>query len=552
MTATNTLITLVGSVALTLYGVRLVRMGVLQAFGAGLRNLIERYTQKRLAAFGVGVVVTGLVQSATATALLVTDFASRGLIPVSAALAVLLGADLGTSVVAQILALDISFAAPILILCGMVGQRFYALGRGNHVAHALIGLGLMLLGLQFIVHAADPLKDSYALSAVLKSLGNDQFFAFLIGILFTWAAHSSLASVLLVMSFAQSGLIPLETALVFVLGAHVGTAITPVILNGNKAGAGRTVAVGGLLIRLLSALCVLPFLQQINQLVIIYLGNNPGQQVVNFHTALSVVRGLGFLPFVGLIARALDKILPTAVAEHNPAQPQYLQMGDLATPNIALMSAARETLRLGDIVLAMLKDFMTVLDADDSRKIKNFKATDDIIDALYEQIKLYLIKISRAPLTEKQSARHMQILMFATNLEHVGDIIDRNLFALAEKRLRHHVHFSAEGLLEIENYHQLVCHNFTLSLNLLMASDPATQSELARALVAGKEGGQKASALTAKNHFERIQQGNIDTLHTSSLHLDIVRDLKRINDYMTHVAYHILEAEGQLQSRIKG
>lgn len=546
MSATTILFMILGGIALTLYGVQQVRDGVMQACGAQLRSLIERWTRRRLQAFAAGIVVTSMIQSATATALIVSSFAARGLIPVAAAMAVTLGADVGTSLVAQVFSLGGSELGPIFVFIGMLLIAWFPLNRLKHAGTVVVGLGLMLLGLGTITHAAHPMEDSALVKSIIQSLSNDLPMAFIIGALFTWFAQSSLAIVLLVMSFASAGAVQIDAAFALVLGSHVGAVISPLLLNLKNRDESRHVMWGSFLMRFAFSAVLLPFIDLIARHADFF-ADSTARQVVNFHTAFSLLRALIFLPFLTPMAKALHRAFPIIVNKNDPSQPLYLDKRDLATPSIALAAATREAMRLGDLVLKMLQDVKYLFEHDNRRAHQSLMDDDNHVDRLYEQIKLYLAQLASEKMDAAQAKIHMDILMFIINLEHIGDIIVKNMCELAQKKWRNNLSFSKQGWLEISNYHGAVCDNFRLALNVFQTRD----TNLARQLVHQKEKLQRETVNTSGSHFERLRQGLLESLGSSSVHLDVIRDLRRVNDHLTSVAYAILEEAGVLQSRLR-
>jgi phosphate:Na+ symporter len=539
-------LTILGGVALTLFGVQQVRESVTQALGPQLRGWIEHSTHRSWQAFMAGIAVTSLTQSATATALIVASFAARNLIPLTAALAVLLGADVGTTLVAQVVSLDFGWLGPVFVFLGMLTVAWCPQGRLKHGGGVLIGLGIMLVGLVTIEHAADPIAESELVRSIMKSLASDMIMTFIIGTIITWLAQSSLAIVLLVMSFASAKVMGLETALILVLSTPVGSAITPLILNMNQKNEAKLVALGSFLMRLLACVAVLPFIHPLMMYVDV-LGASIGRKIVNFHTIFSVARALVFLPFLTPIALLLRRVFPWQRDLSDPSVPRYLDERDLNVPSVALAAAERETLRLGDLVLAMLEDVQGVFEFNEPGRLERLQAKDNQVDKLYEQIKFYLAKLSREAMSDEQATRHVDLLMFITNLEHIGDIIVKNLCELAQKKWRHSLWFSNQGWTEILAFHKHVCDNFRLAMNVFHSGDPT----LARELVRQKEALQRETFHASGSHFERLRLGLMESLRSSSVHLDVIRDLRRINDHLTSVAYSILDAHGALQSRIR-
>lgn len=547
MDGSDILFYLIGAVALLVFGVRQVRYGVTHAFGSYLRRIVEKGTKSPLRGFTAGLVVTGIVQSSTATALLLTSFASRGIITVGAALAVMLGADVGTTLIAQILSLDVHWLAPIFLAIGVIGCARGQKTRSYYIFSAIVGLGLMLIALDMIVRYSLPMKESVVLLKVMSALSNDTVLLFLITTGLTALSHSSLATVLLVMSLAAGDVLGLEPALVAVLGANVGGALPPLIMNLKEGGNGRVVAFGTFVMRLTGAiLCFVLFPVLLSYQS--FLGELPARQVVNFHTFFNLSKGLLFLPLTGFFAMVIIKILPFVTEQtEDESQLKYLDESALKVPEVALPLAKREVLRMGDQVQSMLGNVITLFYGNDHRALLDIRRQDDSVDRLYERIKVYLSKMSQGEMTEEQSEECQAILIFATNLEHIGDIIDKNLCDMGQKRLREGLMLSDEGIQEIIDFHGQVMTNFRLGMNLFMSNDAG----IALKIVRNKDTLQEAASETTTQHFDRMRMEVDKTLNTSSLHLDIIRDLRRVNSYMAHHAYTILEKSGDLQSRIK-
>ena len=547
MHGVETVLNVVGSVALLLWGVRMVRTGLTRAFGATLRRAIGLCARNRFTAFLGGIAITGLLQSSTATSLLVSSFAGRGLIPLSIAFAVMLGADIGTTVAAQVLSFDLGWASPLMIGAGVIAFLSSEHDKTRHVGRVAIGLGLMLLSLKLLALATQPLRTAPAFMAALQGLQDEYVIAVAFAAVATWFVHSSLSVVLLIMSFAGSGLVEPRLALALVIGANIGGALAPYMAQSGAEVQARRVPLANLLTRAVVGAALLPFLGPIvNWLTMI----DPSviRLPVNFHTGFNVVASLVFLPLVDAVAWACRKLLPDRPVTDDPGKPRHLDPNVLDSPAEALACALRETLNLGDKVANMLRQTIDVFERSDPKAVKAIEQADDSVDRLYEAIKLYLIQTSRTDLGEEESRRYVEILTFTTNLEHVGDIVDKNLMELAAKKIKNRYAFSPEGLAELKEFHARVLENLRLALNVFTTRDLA----LARRLVAEKTAMREAEARAADSHFARLREGRPESIETSSIHMDVIRDFKRINGHLTSVAYPILEAAGELaDSRLK-
>ena len=543
------LLTLLGGVALLLWSVRMVRTGMTRAFGAFLRSLIGKACSNRIKAFATGVGVTGLLQSATATALLLASFASRKLVTLPLALAIMLGADVGTALVAQVYAIDIKWIWAGLLFAGVA--LFHASDkdevRGG--GRVLIGFGLMLLGLTVISQVAAELRDSPALKLVLTSLGTEKVpvLAVLVAAVMTWLAHSSLAMVLFVMSLAGGGVIDTRLAVALVLGANLGGAVVPLVALSGSAVAARRVVLGNFIVRAACVIVAIPFTAMLAN-AMASVSADPARLAVNFHLAFNLALAVGALPLLGYVATLAVRLLPDPVATGtDPAMPRHLDPSVLDTPSEALACAMRETLVMGDHVLGMLRRALPAIEGSDLKTVRDVERSDNDVDALHEAIKLYLIRASKADMGQDDSRRYVEILTFTTNLEHIGDIIDKNLMELAAKKIKKRYAFSSEGAAELRVFHGHVVDHMRLALNIFATRDVA----LARRLLREKTTVRTAEFEATDRHFSRLKEGRAQSIETSSIHLDVIRDLKRINSHLTSVAYPILETTGELaQTRL--
>lgn len=522
-----------------LWGTHLVQQGFTRAYGANLRRIIAAGTRNRILSFLSGLSVTALLQSSTATALIAISFAKKNLLTLTGALAIMIGADISTTLVAQVLSLDLSWLSPVLLTIGIfiyLSNKHKNLRR--HMARIFIGLGLMLLALGLIQQAAAPLGTSNLLELFVQPLKNDIIFAILASALITWIMHSSLAAVLLFSSLASVGIIDLELGLLMVFGANLGGAFVPFAVTFKDGPVARQIAFGNILMRLITLIVALLMFDHISTTFATWPTSAPAHQIIHFHTAFNVALALIFLPSVSIVAFVCKKLIPNDMHNAGKNQPQYLDDKALDVPALALAGAARETLHMAELVEDMLEKTIQAFEKDDKDLVLDICRSDNHVDTLHKAIKLYLTQLTLEDMDGKEEARYIQILTFSTNLEHIGDIIDKNLMELANKKIRKQEAFSEEGFSEIKEFHDQVLENFKLSQAIFLSEDP----NLAKELVAGKKYIREAADATSEQHFQRLSDGQSETLATSSLHLDVIRDYRRINSYATRVAYSILEA----------
>ncbi|WP_158554811.1 Na/Pi cotransporter family protein [Methylovirgula sp. 4M-Z18] len=548
MNATQLLLHMMGSVALLYWGIRMVRTGATRAFGAALRRMIAACSRSRVAALTTGATITAVIQSSMATSLLTSALIGRGQLSLSVGLAIMLGANVGTTLAAQILSFDVKAVWAVLVFVGVALHTASEAGKLKGLGRMAIGLGLIMLGLTHIDLAVTPLTQSAAFKMVLGSMSGAPVIAVLVAALITWAVHSSLSVVLIVMALAAAGALPIPAALALVLGANLGGAFTPYVEQSAAAPAVRRLPLGNLIVRLVVALPLLAVLGPVAGGLGL-MESAPARVVINFHTAYNVLAAILALPFCDALANLCSRLLPDPPQQAETVGPRYLDENVLDQPPVALADALREVLHVGDKIEVMLRNAILVLENDDQKLMKQVASADDEVDTLYEAIKHYLMQISRSELSEDEAQRYVDILAFATNLEHMGDIIDKNLMELAAKKIKNQLSFSAEGIADIRRVHAHVVSNLRLALNIFTTGNIT----LARRLIAEKVALRDIERVAADKHFARLREGRIETVQTSSIHLDVLRDLKRINSHITSVAYQILDAAGELQgSRLKG
>ena len=535
------LLDLMGGVALLLWGLHMVHSGILRAFGPDLRRLLSKALGNRFTAFAAGLGLTAILQSSTATALITSSFAAEGLVGLVPALAIMLGANVGTTLIVQLLSFNISAVAPVLFILGLVGFRSGARSRIKDLGRVSIGLGLMLLSLHILLDTLAPAENAPGVRVLLGAITGDPVLCIIIGAAVTWAVHSSVASVLLVMSLAYAQFISAPAALALVLGANLGSAINPLIEGARRDNpASYRLPLGNLINRLVGVVVVLPLLRPLAGLLQAW-QPDLARATAEFHIAFNVLTAVLFIGLLDTLAALLRRVLPDRVQEADPSKARYLDESALETPSLALTDAARETLRMGDLVEVMLRKVMAAMMTDDRSLVDQVSKTDNIVDHLDEAIKLYVTKLTRGSLDEHEGRRAMEIISFAINLEHIGDIIDKNLSELATKKIKRRFQFSPEGAEELAAFHRRIMDSLRIAFGVFMSGDVNE----ARKLLAEKAALRNAELAATERHLDRLREGRPETIETTSLHLDVLRDLRRIHSHICSVAYPVLDAAGE-------
>ncbi|MCK3777587.1 Na/Pi cotransporter family protein [Ensifer sesbaniae] len=545
MQSTIVMVNLFGAVALLLFGLSLVKDGVTRAFGARLRAGLAQGTNGAVRSFATGLIATLALQSSTATALMTASFVEKGLVRSRMAQIVLLGANVGTAMTAWIVATGIEWLSPLVILVGVVLHRASRSNARQGLGAAFVGIGLMLLSLHLLGSATEPMRDSPALAAFLGMLDSAWPVALLISAGLAFASSSSLAIVMLVLSLSSAGILTVGLTVALVLGANLGGAIPPVMATLASAPSARRVTLGNLVIRAAGCLIALPltsvsveFLQSLPL---------PRQNLpVDIHLAFNLAVAILAWPFAGLLSQLMIRFIPDAETEESG--PRYLDESTLHTPVMALSGATREVLRVGDLVEMMLMRAAAAFENNDLSEIRDVAKFEKQVDQLQQEVKIFLSRLGRDGLSQEDGRRSIVIIDYAINLEHMGDIIEKGLCEEIVKKVDNGLKFSEEGYQELKSLFNLTIDNLRVAQSIFVSRN----ADLARQLIEVKVSVRHMEKRSAERHIERLRDGLVQSLQTSSLHLDMLRDLKRVNAHIASVAYPILEESGLLsESRLR-
>ncbi|AZD45557.1 phosphate:Na+ symporter [Pseudomonas chlororaphis] len=530
-----TLLNLLSAVALLIWGTHIVRTGILRVYGSNLRHLIGQNMAKRPLAFIAGILVTAMVQSSNATAMLVTSFVGQGLMALTPALATMLGADVGTALMARVLTFDLSWLSPLLIFLGVIFFLSRKQTRAGQLGRVGIGLGLIILALQLIVEAAAPITHAQGVKVLFASLTGDILLDALMGALFAMISYSSLAAVLLTATLAGAGVISLPVAIGLVIGANIGSGVLAFLSTNMQNAAGRQVALGSLLYKLIGLLLIIPVLDPLAHWMD-SLDFSPQEVVIGFHLLYNTLRCLVLLPTVGPMAKVCAWLLPERPETNGRAKPRHLDPTALATPSLALANAARETLRIGDLIDNMLEAVRDVLHGKQTAVTQEMRNLNDDVEVLYNAIKLYLAQMPREDLSEQDSRRWAEIIELAINLKLASDLIERMLRKIQQQKTAQRRSFSEVGIEELAGLHEQLIANLRLGLSVFLSADP----ESARQLLREKRRFRAQERRLAHAHVSRLQRKIVQSIETSSLHLELIADMKRLNSLFCGSAYVVL------------
>ncbi len=531
-----TLLDLLSAVALLIWGTHIVRTGILRVYGSQLRRVLSQNMSKRPLAFVAGILVTALVQSSNATAMLVTSFVGQGLMGLTPALAIMLGADVGTAVMSRILTFDLSWLSPLLIFLGVIFFLSRKQTRVGQLGRVGIGLGLIILALQLIVTAAAPITQAAGVKVLFASLTGDILLDALVGAMFALISYSSLAAVLLTATLAGAEIISLPVAIGLVIGANIGSGLLAFLSTSMQNVAGRQVALGSLLYKLIGLLLIIPVLTPLVQWMDA-LDVSPSSLVISFHVIYNALRCLIMLPTVGPMGRLCAAILPQQAEINGQTKPRHLDLTALSTPSLALSNAVRETLRMGDLIDSMLGAMQEVLRGNQTAVTQEVRRLNDDVEVLYNAIKLYLAQMPREDLSDQDNRRWAEIIELSVNLELASGLIERMLRKVQQQKTAQRRSFSDIGLEELSGLHEQLMANLRLGLSVFLSGDP----ESARQLLREKRRFRAQERRLAHAHVSRLQRKIVQSIETSSLHLALIADMKRLNSLFCSSAYAVLE-----------
>ncbi|MFY1706861.1 Na/Pi cotransporter family protein [Tritonibacter scottomollicae] len=537
------LIQIAGAAALLLWAVRLVRTGVERAFATQLRQGLRRASDNRVLAAVSGMLSAMLLQSSTAVAMLVSNFASKGVLTAAVGVAMLLGADLGSALVAQILLARPGVLVPALLLLGVVLFLRSNQRKLRQTGRILIGLALIFVSLDMLRTATAPIIQSEGAVAILGYLDSDLLTAFLLGAVFAWVVHSSVAAILLFVTMVAQGALPPMAAMAMVLGANLGGAMIAFVLTLAADVRARRIVTANLVLRGGGAIAVLLALSfQVFDPA--WLGQDAAVQVMNLHLAFNLALCVLALPFAGLIAKLSEQMMRDQSTQTLGRGLSALDQAALEDPPRALNCAARELLRMGEVIEKMLVAAMGLYETWDDRVATAIQEDEKALRRMHLDLKLYLAGMNRHKLDDNAVNGAIEASLLAANLEAAADQVSRKMIELARKLSSEGICFSKSGKQEIGDFMDRIQANVQLALTVMMTRNP----DDARELVAEKESIRTAEQRLQSKHLSRLREGVSESIETSAIHQETLRILKQVNTSFAMAGYPILDESGDLLS----
>ena len=530
------LLNIAGAAALLIWAVRLVRTGVERGFSNLLKSWLKQSTNNRLLAAFSGMGAAIFLQSSTAVAVLVSNFFAKNNLAAATGIAILLGADLGSAIVTQILMVRMSFLTPLLLL---VGVWMFLRSKGSNtrqIGRIIIGLSLIFVSLDMLRMATGPVVANPGTQLVIEYLSRDLLVAFIIGAGFAWIIHSSVAAVLLFVTLAAQSILPVSAVSIMILGANFGGALIAYILTLEAPINSRRIIFANLVLRGGGAVLASIFIINTPE-VIGLVGSGPAQQTLNIHLIFNLSLLILALPFVGLVNKLLSQfMLERLNGSDSIKNISTLDPAALNRPQRGLDCAARELLGIGQKIEQMLISVKPLYNSWDSGTAKIIKSQDKTIKLMHLDVKLYLAKLGKIGLDEDQSTRSMELAAISSSFDAASSAIASNMLSLARRLENKGLHFSKKGSKEINDFSDRILSNVQLALNVMMNQNPGEAEEL----VAAKNKIRTVEQKLQRQHIGRLREGLAESIETSNIHQETLRALKQINTSFCIVGYSIL------------
>lgn len=544
MAIVSFLISLAGATMLLLFAVRMVRTGIERSYGASFQRVLTGQRSLTQASL-VGLVLAIVLQSSAAVALLTSGFAASGMLSFPTGLAIVLGGDLGSALIIQILSFKLDWLVPMLLAVG--GYMFVKVEarKARQLGRILMGVAFILISLRFLREAMDPIRDSAFLPAVAGYLARDYVTAFLVGGALAFVMHSSVAAILMCVTLVQIDAIPFAAGLSLVLGANFGSAFIPVWLSRGMDLAARRIPFANLILR--GSWAVLTLFAANLALRSGALGDpQGGQMLVYAHLAFNASLLMLALPLCKPLQKTMERLLPDPlVTEPEMATglpTSVLDLTNIGPPTQALASLKRELLRMSGLVEAMFRPVLDLYQSGDKTQIRAVQALDGEVNDCLSGIRSFVAAIPPEEFGKANAKAARDMVEYAIRLETAGDVVAKRLAVLAGRMRKTDANFSDEGWMELTRLHESILANLSLASNVLISDD----LESARLLSLEKTELKRAERDSRKRHLKRLQGGSSDSFETSDIHLETLRALREFNSHIAAVAYPILYQNGQL------
>lgn len=531
------LISLIGGLGLFLYGMNIMGEGLQKSTGPKLEKAIELLTSNVVMGVLVGAVVTGIIQSSGATTVMVVGFVNAGIMSLPQAIGVIMGANIGTTITAQLVSLDVDFLAPVALGIGIVIYMFSNKPKHKNIAEILIGFGILFTGMDFMKEAVKPLAGYQGFTDMLLSFGHHPILGVLMGFAITAIVQSSSASMGMLIALASQGLIPITAALPILYGENIGTCVTSLISSIGASRNARRAAIMHLTFNVLGSMIFMFILSK--PIVAIVTAIDPtdaARQIANAHTLFNILNVIVLLPFNKLIVKLALKLVPETKGEQDDDDKvvKYIDDRMIETPSIALANIVKETLRMGEKSKESLNAAMDGIVDKSKEKIELSFKREKLINELQKSILNYLLKLSKASLNEDSRETVDALFNTVNDIERIGDHAE-NIAELAKDIVDLEISFSDVGIGELKDMYNKVVSTYTYALEAMRTSNV----ELACKVIKMEEQVDMMEKSCRANHMNRLNSSSC-SIESGVIYLDIISNLERVSDHAVNIAQQVI------------
>ncbi|HBH0589131.1 TPA: Na/Pi cotransporter family protein [Clostridioides difficile] len=534
----NIIISLMGGLGLFLYGMNLMGEGLQKSAGTKLKKIIKLLTSNLFMGVLVGTGVTAVIQSSSATTVMLVGFVNAGIMTLKQAIGVIMGANIGTTVTAQLVSFDLTGMAPVALGVGIILYLFGNKPRIKNIAEILIGFGILFTGMDFMKMAVEPLRDYQGFTDLLVTFGRYPLLGLLLGFGITAIIQSSSASMGMLVALAAEGLVPLSAALPILYGQNIGTCVTSLLSSIGANKNARRAAMMHLIFNVLGTVIFLIFLNKpVVSMVTSWDPSNVARQIANTHTLFNIISVLILLPFTNLIIKLAIKLVPDRAGDIDEDETKTIKYIDdrmIETPSIALANTIKEALRMGEKAKESLNASMEALVEHSTEKIDKTYRRERLINDLQKAILNYLLKLSKAALDD--DSREVVDTLFNTvnDIERIGDHA-KNIAELSQVAIDSNIYFSEEGQSELDVMYNRVVSAYTYALES-MRSDNV---DLACKVIKIEEQVDIMEKSCRANHMYRLNN-NLCSIENGVIYLDVISNLERISDHAVNIAQQVI------------
>ncbi|BEP28718.1 Na/Pi cotransporter family protein [Helicovermis profundi] len=529
-----------GGLGLFLYGMTLMSEGLEKAAGNKLKQIIEALTRNRIVAVVVGAAVTMVVQSSSATTVMVVGFVNAGIMNLTQAIGIIMGANIGTTVTAQLVSINLTALAPVTIGIGVVIKLFSKNSSLKKYADIFIGFGILFLGMDTMKHAMKPLREYEGFTTLLTSFGSgrliDTALAIFTGFAITAIVQSSSATTGILVALAGSGLLNIYAAFPILLGTNIGTCVTAMISSIGASKTAKRAALMHLLFNVMGTLIFIILLAGPTIKLVTYLDSNSARQLANAHTIFNIANTLLLLPFAGLIVKMVEKIIPETEEEEIEEIKgiKYLDDRILETPSIALLQVTKEILHMGNLAKLSYANAMNSFMNNDIKLAKETFKIEEVINLMEREITEYLVKLSNTSVSQNSRERIDGLFSTINDIERVGDHAD-NIAELSIEKGEKFLAFSDSAIEELKDMSEKTILSFSDSLTCLKEAD----IKLAQKIIEREGEIDVLEKTLRKKHIKRLSERKCQA-NSGVIFLDIISNLERIGDHASNIAYAVI------------